>query len=100
MRWNTCVHRLDLGLYSHPKEFWGNGVRTHANSKGKIPSTGKKILPAERSNPGRCIKQDSGLNTLPVSYSGPLSGFYLAYMDGRAGFDPRNVLLVSWLGWW
>ena len=22
-RWNACVHRLDLGLYSHPKEFWG-----------------------------------------------------------------------------
>ena len=32
---------LDLGLYSHLKEFWGNGVRTHANSKGKIASTGK-----------------------------------------------------------
>ena len=28
-----------LGLYSHPKEFLGNGVRTHVNSKGKIPST-------------------------------------------------------------
>ena len=41
LRWNACVHRLDLGLYSHPKEFWGNGVWTHVNSKGKIPSTGK-----------------------------------------------------------
>ena len=41
-RMNACVHRLDLGLYSHRKEFWGNGIRTHANSKGKIPSTGKK----------------------------------------------------------
>ena len=39
MQWNASVHRLDLGLYSHPKEFWGNGVRTHVNSKGKIPST-------------------------------------------------------------
>ena len=34
------AHRLGLGLYSHPKEFWGNGVRTHVNSKGKNPSTG------------------------------------------------------------
>ena len=34
------MHRLDLISYSHPKEFWGNGVRTYANSKGKIPSTG------------------------------------------------------------
>ena len=41
VRWNACVHRLDFGLYSHPKEFWGNGVGTHVNSKGKIPSTGK-----------------------------------------------------------
>ena len=40
VRLNACVHRLDLGLYSHPKEFWGNGVRTHVNSKGKFPSTG------------------------------------------------------------
>ena len=23
VRWNACVHRLDLGLYSHPKEFGG-----------------------------------------------------------------------------
>ena len=39
MRWNACVHRLDLGIYSELKEFWGNGVRTHVNSKGKILST-------------------------------------------------------------
>ena len=37
VRWNAFVHRLDLGLYSHCKEFWGNGVRTHVNSKGKNP---------------------------------------------------------------
>ena len=36
--------RLDLGLYFHPKEFWGNGVGTHVNSEGKIPST-RNILP-------------------------------------------------------
>ena len=43
MRWNACVHRLDLGLYPHPKEFGGNGVRNYANSKGKIPSTGGSV---------------------------------------------------------
>ena len=36
---NACVHRIELGLYSHPKKFFGNKVRIHANSKGKIPST-------------------------------------------------------------
>ena len=37
VRWNAWVDRLDLGLYSHPKEFWGNRVRTHANSNGPTP---------------------------------------------------------------
>ena len=41
VRWNACVHRLDLSLCSLPKEFQGNGVRTHVNSKEKVPSTGK-----------------------------------------------------------
>ena len=40
---NSCVHRLDLGLYSHLKEFWGNGVKTHVSSKGKIPFTGRNF---------------------------------------------------------
>ena len=40
MRWNACVYRLDLGLYSHLKELLKNGVRTHNNSKGKIPPNG------------------------------------------------------------
>ena len=60
----------------HQKEFWGNGVRTHVNSKGKIPfkgkipSTGKKKnLLREGSNSRRCIKQESEPNALPTSYS-------------------------------
>ena len=27
MCWNACVHRLDLVLYSHPKEFEGNVIQ-------------------------------------------------------------------------
>ena len=68
--WNVCVHRLDIGLYSHPKEFSGNGVRTHVNSKVKIPPT-RKILLRGGWNPQPCIKQDSEPNTLPMSYSSP-----------------------------
>ena len=43
------MHTLGLSLYSHPKEISGNGVRTHANSKGKIPTTctRKKFSPEE-----------------------------------------------------
>ena len=59
VRWNACVHRLDLGLYSHPKEFGGNGVWTHVNSKGKIPSTGKcpqrSIEPATLWQPAQAL---------------------------------------------
>ena len=33
--WNASMHILDLGLYFHLQKFWGNGVRTHVNSKGK-----------------------------------------------------------------
>ena len=42
----ACVHRLDHGLYSHPKEFKGNGVRTHVNSMGKTPLP-EKFSPEE-----------------------------------------------------
>ena len=53
------MHRLDLVLYSHPKEFWGNGVRT--NSK-RIPPLYGKLRGG--SNPRRYTTQDSELNTL------------------------------------
>ena len=69
LRWNVCVHRLDLGLYSHLKEFGGNWVRTHVNSKVKIPFTGKNFRGGW--NPWHCVKQDSEPNTLPMSYPGP-----------------------------
>ena len=61
VRWNACVHRLDLGLYSHPKEFLGNGVWTHVNSKGKIPST--ENVPRGGSNPRHCGQRAQALPT-------------------------------------
>ena len=71
VQWNACVHRLDLRLYSHLKEFLGNGVRTHVNSRGKIPSTWIFFLRGG-SNLWHCIRQDSEPNTLPTGYSSPL----------------------------
>ena len=61
MQWNACVHRLELGLISHLKEFLGNGVRTHVNSKGEIPTGSSGGL-----NLQHCITQDSEPNTLPT----------------------------------
>ena len=61
--------RLDLGFYSHLKEFGGNGVRTHVNSKGKN-------LPYLRLRGGwntqHCITQDSKPNTLLTELFLPL----------------------------
>ena len=96
VRWNVCAHRLYLGLCSHPKEFLGHGVRTHVNSKGKMPSNGQKksllwaIEPMTQHQAGQpaqhttnhtassrtaspthyqphSIKQDSQPNTLPTT---------------------------------
>ena len=49
------MHRLNLGIYSHPKEgcfFWGGGVgvRTHVNSKGKFPLPEKFTSEEARTN--------------------------------------------------
>ena len=66
VRWNACLHRLDLGLYSNPKEFQGNGVRTHFNSKGKIPCTRKKS-PQRRIEP-TTPHQAGQQAQLPTSY--------------------------------
>ena len=67
MWWNACEHRLDLGLYSHMKEFWKNRVRTPANSKGKNP-----LCQGLRggSNSQHRSMQDSELNTI-LSHSVP-----------------------------
>ena len=65
------VCRLDHGLYSHPKEFFGgNEVKTHVNSKGKIPSTGKRLSSEEdRTHDTASSMQDSEPNMLTTSYS-------------------------------
>ena len=77
VQWNVCVHRLDLGLYSHLKEFWGNGVRTHVNSKGKIPSTrGKEQDQTRDSASCRTVSPTH----YQLSYSDPGLGF--EYWDG------------------
>ena len=68
VRWNACVHRLHLGLYTHPKEFWGNGVRTHVYSKRKIPFIGG----SEEGGTRDAASRRTGSPThYRVNYSGP-----------------------------
>ena len=67
VRWNACLHRLDLGLYTHPKGFGGGkregGVRTYVHCKGKNPLYCKKKKKKKKS-PQRRIEpatlHDSG----------------------------------------
>ena len=76
--WNACVHRLDLSLYSHLKEFWENGARNHVNSKGKVPSN----IGSEEVQTRNTVKHKP--NTLPAKLFQPLA------FDWPCGLQPRS----------
>ena len=82
------MHRLDLGLYSHPKEFLGNGFRTHDYSK-KNP-----LYHRLRGglNPQRCITQDSEPNTLPTELFQPPTGIP---DSGLNSFIQRQTMMFT-----
>ena len=70
VRWNACVHKLGLFILSYERVFLWNGIRIHVNSMGKN-SLYRKLR--GRSNPQRCITQDSEPNTLPTELFRPPS---------------------------
>ena len=71
--WNACVWTDWTLVYTLlRRSFWGLESEPMLTLKGKIPSMGK-ILLRGGSNGRCCIKQDSELNTLSMSYSGPLT---------------------------
>ena len=43
VQWNACVHRLDLGLNSHPKEFGEMKSETISTPRGKIPQAQRRV---------------------------------------------------------
>ena len=47
MRWNACVHRPDLGLYSHPKEFLGMESEPMLTPREKppLPEAQRRVEP-------------------------------------------------------
>ena len=51
------MHRLDLGLFSHPKEFGGMESEPMLTPREKSLLPGKKNLPRGGSNPQHCITQ-------------------------------------------
>ena len=98
IRCKVCVHRLDLGVYSHPKEgfccflggvlfcfvcfwggFWGEGgVRTYVNSKGKISCT-ETFSPEEDRTHDPASKRTASPTHYQLSYSGPREGYISLY---------------------
>ena len=68
-----CAQTRPPFILSAKGGVWGNRVRTpvNSNSKGKLPSTRKKILLRGGSNPQHCTKKDSEPNILPTELSQP-----------------------------
>ena len=90
VRWNTCVHRLDLGLYSHPKESLKNGVRIHVNSKEEKPST--RGSEEDRTRDAALHRTVSPTH-YRLSYSGPL--LHVLWLVWLVAVH-RRPLLFSW----
>ena len=61
LQWNACMHRLDLGLYSHPKEFFWEWSQNLCKLQGKYPLYWRL---RGGLNLHRCITQDSEPCTL------------------------------------
>ena len=93
MRSNACLHRLDLGLYSHPKELCANGVRTHVNSRGNNALYRKEIPPFMRIGPTPLHQAKQWVNTLLTSYSGPPN--WHSNLDGRREAGKAKVSTLT-----
>ena len=73
------MHRLDLGLYSYPKEFGGGGgMEFEPMLTPREISPLPEHFPRGGSNPRRCGQR---AQTLPTSYSGP----FKMLLNSRAG---------------
>ena len=75
VRWNVCMHRLDFGSYSHPKEFLRNGVGVTLGKKSPL-------LEGLSSEEDRTHDTASSRTASPthfqLSYSGPVPEVHLA----------------------
>ena len=68
VRWNACVHRLDLGLYSHPKSFGGIESETMLTSREKSSLLEKSSSEEDRTHNAASCRTVS-LTHYQLSYS-------------------------------
>ena len=83
MWWNICVHRLDLGLYSHPKQFQQTGVRQNVYTKGKIPSTGgsEEVWICDTAS-----HRTASPTLYPLNYSSPNTDFIININEDKNAY--------------
>ena len=95
VRWNACVHRLDLSLYSHPNRVFGEWSQNPCKLQGKNPLYRKF---RGRSNPQYCITQDSKPNILPTSVFRPgIFHFEVTGLSNVGHHIPKlNFTLLNW----
>ena len=77
----------------------GNGLRTHVNFQGKVPSFGTN-LPKGGSNPQSCVKQDSEPNTLLTELFWPLCMPLTGVPDRSKGLAQTPRHRWSLWRWW
>ena len=75
VQWNACVYRLDLGLYSHPKQIQGMESEPMLTLKEKSPLCGKL---RGGLNLQCYIMQEGEPNTLPTSVLAAINLIYTA----------------------
>ena len=106
MWWNACVHRLDLGLYSHPKEFLG-GMEFEPMLTPREKSPLPKMSPEEDRTRDAV---DSEPKHYQRSYSGP-AVYFLGHRSPEWHWPkqqwwaprisngvPSTVHVLLWLG--
>ena len=64
------MYRLDLGLYSHPKEFGGMQSEPMSIPREKSPLTGKKISPEEDRTHDVAWRRTASPTHYSLSYAG------------------------------
>ena len=77
VRWNACVHRPDLGLYSCPKDFGVNKARSRVNSKEKVLLSGKSFSGEDWTHDAASPRVANPTH-YQLSYSGPWPRIWLA----------------------
>ena len=83
VRWNASEHRLDLNLYSHPKEFWGErgrGMESEPMLTPKEKSLFRKFSPEECQTHNAASGRTASRTHYQQAIPAPSEGFKSSYL--------------------